>query len=188
MIYSPDPFWSAIIGGMSDGEFSLAWAARNESLIGGTLVLVGSPSGTSKLRLVLDGNTERIFCLNHFLGVGSLFGGVDMARGTEADLGRLWERTGSTLNPVVIHSERSRSFGNFRILSHLPQFGSVLKLWGSEKKGKKFYTRVFVIETKSDNREREREREREKIRMRRRQPRRRNIKKIIYINLKTSEL
>ena len=151
MIYSPDPFWSAIIRGPSDGEFSLAWAARNEALIGGTLVLVGSPSGTSKLRLVLDGNTERTFCLNQFFGLRSLFGGVDMARGTEADLGRLWER-----------SERCRSFGNFRILSHLPQFGSVLlKLWGSEKKkGKKFYTRVFVIEPKSDIRERERERER----------------------------
>ena len=48
-------------------------------------MLVGSASGTSKLRLVLDGNTERIFCLNHFLGVRSLFGGVDMARGNEAD-------------------------------------------------------------------------------------------------------
>ena len=35
-------------------------------------------SGTSKLRL--DENTELNFCLIHFLGDFSLFGGVDMAR------------------------------------------------------------------------------------------------------------
>ena len=47
-------------------------------LIGGTfkLVLVDRASGTSKLRL--DENTERTFCLNHFFGDRSLFGGVDM--------------------------------------------------------------------------------------------------------------
>ena len=50
--------------GPSDGE-----------LIGGTLVLVDR---TSKLRLglLLDENTERIFCFNHFLGDRSLFEGV----------------------------------------------------------------------------------------------------------------
>ena len=55
---------SAIIRGPSDGE-----------LIGGTLVLVDR---TSKLRLglLLDENTERIFCFNHFLGDRSLFEGV----------------------------------------------------------------------------------------------------------------
>ena len=69
--YSPDPVRSTIMLGPSDGE-----------LIGGTLVLVDR---TSKLRLVLllllDENIERNFCLIHFLGVLSLFGGVDMARG-----------------------------------------------------------------------------------------------------------
>ena len=47
-------------------------------LIGGILLLVDC---TSKLRLgpLLDENTEPNFCLNHFLGDRSLFGGVDMA-------------------------------------------------------------------------------------------------------------
>ena len=89
-IYSPDPVRFVTMRGPSDGEFSLTWAARNEALIGarfgGPLVLAGSVSGTSKLRLgLLDENTERIFCLNHFLGVCSLFGGVDMARGRLRD-------------------------------------------------------------------------------------------------------
>ena len=59
--------------GLSDGE-----------LIGGTLVLVDR---TSKLRLglLLDENTERNFCLSHFLGDLSLFGGVDMARRSVID-------------------------------------------------------------------------------------------------------
>ena len=96
--YSPDPLRSAMMHGSSDGSFSLgsfslAWVARNEALIGGILVLVGSASGTSKLRLgllrfglrlgllrlgLLDENIERNFCLYHFLGDRSLF---DMARG-----------------------------------------------------------------------------------------------------------
>ena len=72
LIYSPDPTRSAITRGPSHGEFSL-------DLIGGALVLVGSVSCTSKLRLgLLDENTERNFCLNHFLGDRSLFVGVDM--------------------------------------------------------------------------------------------------------------
>jgi hypothetical protein len=59
--------------GPSDGE-----------LIGGTLVLVDrATDDTSKLRLglLLDENTERNFCLSHFLGGRSLFGGVDIVRG-----------------------------------------------------------------------------------------------------------
>ena len=61
--------------GLSDGE-----------LIGGTLVLV-PVDRTSKLRLglLLDENTERNFCLSHFLGDLSLFGGVDMARRSVID-------------------------------------------------------------------------------------------------------
>ena len=59
-IYSPDPVWSVV---PSDGEFSLAWAARNKVLISGTSV--GRASGTSKLRPgLLDGNTEQTFYLN----------------------------------------------------------------------------------------------------------------------------
>ena len=83
LIYSPDPVRSAIKRGPSDGEFSLASAERYEDLIGGTLVLVGSASSTSKLRLLgpIDENTERNFCFNHFFRDGSLFEGVDMARG-----------------------------------------------------------------------------------------------------------
>ena len=54
--------------------------SEGEIVIGGTLVLVDRASGTSKLRV--DENTERTFCLNHFFGDRSLFGGVDMmARG-----------------------------------------------------------------------------------------------------------
>ena len=50
------------------------------------LMLVGCTSGTSKLRLeLLDENTERNFCLSHFLGDLSLFGGVDMARRSVID-------------------------------------------------------------------------------------------------------
>ena len=79
LIYSPDPVRSAIKRGPSDGEFSPASDERYEDLIGGTLVLVGSASRTSKLRLgLLDENTERNFCLNHFLGDCSLLEGVDM--------------------------------------------------------------------------------------------------------------
>ena len=61
--------------GPSDGE-----------LIGGTLVHV-SVDRTSKLRLglLLDENTERNFCLSHLSGDRSLFGGVDMARGSVID-------------------------------------------------------------------------------------------------------
>jgi hypothetical protein len=78
LIYSPDPMRSVIWPGPSDGEFSLALAARSEGLIDGALELVGS---TSKLRLgFLDENTERIFCLIHFFGVRSLFGGFDIVR------------------------------------------------------------------------------------------------------------
>ena len=77
--YSPNSVRSSITRGPSDGEFSLASAARNEALIGGTLVLVDRASGTSKLRL-LDENTERNFCLNAFLSDRSLFGGVDMGK------------------------------------------------------------------------------------------------------------
>ena len=64
---------SAIKCGPSDGE-----------LIGGTWVLVDR---TSKLRLglLLDENTERSFCLSHFFGDRSLFGGVDIARGSVID-------------------------------------------------------------------------------------------------------
>ena len=59
--------------GLSDGE-----------LTGGTLVLVDC---TSKLRLglLLDENTERNFCLNHFFGDRSLCEGVDMAKGFVID-------------------------------------------------------------------------------------------------------
>ena len=86
LIYPPDPVRSVIKRGPSDGEFSLASAERYEDLIGGTLVLVGSASNTSKLRLgPLDENTERNFCFSHFLGDGSLFEGVDMARGRLVD-------------------------------------------------------------------------------------------------------
>ena len=49
--------------------------------------------GTSKLRLGLlvvlllpDENTERNFCLSHLFGDRSLFGGVDMARGSVIDV------------------------------------------------------------------------------------------------------
>ena len=84
LIYSPDTVRSAIMHGPSDGEFSLALPERYEDLIGGIL-LEGSASSTSKLRLrLLDENTERNFSLNDFFGNGSLFEGVDMARG------RLW--------------------------------------------------------------------------------------------------
>ena len=82
LIYSPDPVRSAIARGPSDGEFSMAWAARNEVSIRGKFVLVGRASGISKLRLgLLDENTERNFCWNHFFCDRSLFGGVNMARG-----------------------------------------------------------------------------------------------------------
>ena len=50
----------------------------NGELIGGTLVPVDCPSKL-RLELLLDENTERNFCLNHFFGDRSLFGGVDMA-------------------------------------------------------------------------------------------------------------
>ena len=63
-IFLPDPVRSAIMRGPSDGE-----------LIGSTLVLVD----------LLDENAERKFCLNHFLGDLSLFGGVDMARRSVID-------------------------------------------------------------------------------------------------------
>ena len=49
LIYSPDPVRSAIMCGLSDGEFCLAWAAREDALIRGTLVLVDRASDTSKL-------------------------------------------------------------------------------------------------------------------------------------------
>ena len=56
----------------------------DRKLIDGTLVLV---DGTSKLRLglLLDKITEQNFCLSHFLGDHSLFGGVDMARRSVID-------------------------------------------------------------------------------------------------------
>ena len=50
----------------------------NGELIGGTLVPVDCPSKL-RLGLLLDENTELNFCLNHFFGDRSLFGGVDMA-------------------------------------------------------------------------------------------------------------
>ena len=67
LIFLPDPVRSAIMRGPSDGE-----------LIGKTLVLVDRTSNP-RLVFLLDENTERNFCLNHFLGDRSLFGGVDMA-------------------------------------------------------------------------------------------------------------
>ena len=81
VVTSIEPVWSGITRGPSDGEFFLAWAARNEALIGGTLVLVRRASCISKLRLrLLHENTQRNICLNHFLGDCS-FWGIDMARG-----------------------------------------------------------------------------------------------------------
>ena len=62
-IFLPDPVRSAIMRGLSDGD---------SELIGEILELVDRDS--------LDENTERNFCLSHFLGDLSLFGGVDMAR------------------------------------------------------------------------------------------------------------
>ena len=58
-IFIPDPVRSATMRGPSDGES-----------IGDTLVFVDRNS--------LDENKERNFCLNHFLGDFSLFGGVDI--------------------------------------------------------------------------------------------------------------
>ena len=66
-IFLPDSVRSAKMRGPSNGE-----------LIGGTLVIVDPNS--------LDENTERNFCLNHFLGDLSLFEDVvDMARSSVID-------------------------------------------------------------------------------------------------------
>jgi hypothetical protein len=87
--YSPEPVESVMMHGPSDGELPPACEALKLVLVGSALA-----SGRSKpeLRLgLLDENTDRNFCLNHFLIDRSLLEGVDMAKGRLNMLLIAWE-------------------------------------------------------------------------------------------------